>query len=49
MDGIGPQSGFQVAAGIFQAFREGRYEVTVEGYLKKMKGHIDYRLGLPCS
>ncbi|MDE2731292.1 MAG: TonB-dependent receptor, partial [Bacteroidota bacterium] len=45
MDGIGPQSGFQVAAGIFQAFREGRYEVTVEGYLKKMKGHIDYRLG----
>ena len=45
MDRITPQRGYQVAAGIYQSYRSGLYEVSVEGYLKRMKGHIEYKIG----
>lgn len=45
MDRIGPQSGHQLAVGFLKGFRDGRYQVSIEGYLKRMKGHLEYKLG----
>lgn len=45
MDRIPPQSGYQVATGIRQTYQDGLYTVSVEGYLKRMKGHIEYKVG----
>ncbi len=45
MDRIPPQIGHQLAVGVLREFRDGRYEVSVEGYLKRMKGHLEYTLG----
>ena len=45
MDRIPPQQGYQVAFGIHQSYRNGRYEVSVESYFKRMKGHLEYKMG----
>ncbi|MXZ16898.1 MAG: TonB-dependent receptor [Rhodothermaceae bacterium] len=45
MDRITPQSGHQLAVGLINGFRDGRYEVSIEGYLKYMTGHLEYKLG----
>ncbi|MCY4675101.1 MAG: TonB-dependent receptor [Bacteroidetes bacterium] len=45
MDRITPQSGNQLAVGFLKGFRDGRYQVSIEGYLKRMKGHLEYKLG----
>ena len=45
MDRITPQRGNQLAVGFLKGFRDGRYQVSIEGYLKRMKGHLEYRLG----
>ena len=45
MDRVPPQSGYQIAAGVLKSFQGGRYQVSVEGYYKRMRGHIEYKLG----
>jgi len=45
MDRITPQRGNQLAVGFLKGFRDGRYQVSIEGYLKRMKGHLEYKLG----
>lgn len=45
MDRITPQSGNQLAVGFLKGFRDGRYQISIEGYLKRMKGHLEYKLG----
>jgi len=45
MDGITPQTGYQFALGFLKNFQQGRYDLSVESYLKRMKGHLDYKTG----
>lgn len=45
MDRIPPQSGYQVAAGVLKSFQDGRYQLSVEGYFKRMKGYLEYTTG----
>lgn len=42
---ITPQSGYQIAVGFLKSFRDGRYQFSVESYLKYMRGHIEYKTG----
>lgn len=39
------QKGDQYAAGYFQNFRKGRYELSIEAYYRKIKNLIDYKDG----
>ncbi len=45
MDRIPPQSGFQIAAGLLKNFRGGHYQISVEGYVKRINGHLEYEHG----
>ncbi|MCY4170385.1 MAG: TonB-dependent receptor [Bacteroidetes bacterium] len=45
INGIPPQSGYQFAAGLVQNYQDGHYQFSMEGYYKRMKGHIDYSFG----
>lgn len=42
---IKPQTGMQVAAGLYKNFMNNLIEVSLEGYYKKMKDYLDYRNG----
>lgn len=42
MDGVPPQRGYQLAAGLVRNINKGRYELTLEGYLKRMHGYATY-------
>jgi len=42
---IPPQSGYQIATGIVQNYQNGRYQISLEGYYKRMKGLIEYSFG----
>ncbi|MDR2148175.1 MAG: TonB-dependent receptor [Tannerella sp.] len=42
---IRPQSGVQVAAGLFRNFAKNTIETSVEAYYKTMKDYLDYRGG----
>ena len=44
-DRIPPQQGYQIAFGIHQSYQNGSYEVSVEGYFKRMTGHLEYKMG----
>ena len=45
INGIPPQSGYQIAVGLVQNFRDGRYQLSTEGYYKRMQGLIEYSFG----
>lgn len=45
MDLITPQRGYQLALGIHQSYRNGDYDVSIESYLKRMEGHLEYKMG----
>lgn len=45
MDGIPPQVGYQVGLGFLNSFRQGSYLLTVESYIKRMTGHLEYKTG----
>lgn len=42
---IKPQTGMQVAAGLYRNFLNNTIEVSLEGYYKTMKDYLDYRNG----
>mgnify|MGYP000255833288 CR=1 FL=1 len=42
---IKPQTGMQVAAGLYRNFLSNTIEVSLEGYYKTMKDYLDYRNG----
>ncbi|SFU28041.1 TonB-dependent Receptor Plug Domain [Pustulibacterium marinum] len=42
---IKPQASQQVSLGIFKTLEDDMYEVSIEGYYKKMKNVLDYRVG----
>jgi len=42
---IAPQTGWQVAAGLYRNFFDNRYELSIEGYYKAMEHYLDYRSG----
>jgi len=45
MKGITPQSGYQVAIGAIRTIKDSHYQVSVEGYYKKMEGLLEYQYG----
>lgn len=42
---VPPQIADQVSLGLFQNFQENTFEVSVEGYYKRLQNQIDYRYG----
>jgi len=44
-DRVRPQQAWQAAAGMAHAFRDGRWEVSAEGYYKDMNGLIEFKPG----
>ena len=42
---IKPQSSEQYSLGLYKNFKEGVYEVSVEGYYKNLKNTLDYKTG----
>lgn len=45
MAGITPQKGDQVALGLVQTYQDGEFEISVEGYFKRMNGLLEYKVG----
>lgn len=45
MERLSPQKGYQIALGIVNSIQDGRYQVSIEGYYKRMRGNIEYTLG----
>lgn len=42
---IEPQRARQISLGIFKTYKEGEYEVSLEGYYKRMNNVLDYKVG----
>ena len=42
---IVPQTGWQAAAGVYHAFFDSRWEVSLDGYYKSMNHYLDYKSG----
>ena len=42
---IAPQTGWQIAAGIYRNFFKSRYELSIEGYYKSISHYLDYKSG----
>ncbi|RZJ52510.1 MAG: TonB-dependent receptor [Flavobacterium sp.] len=42
---VAPQSAQQVSLGLFKNLKDGEYEVSLEGYYKKSKNILDYKVG----
>ena len=42
---IEPQKGYQASLGFYKNFKENEYEVSVEGYYKKMENVLDFKTG----
>ena len=42
---ISPQTGWQVAAGIYKSFPKGALDFSIEGYYKEMFHYLDYKSG----
>ncbi len=42
---IKPQEGSQVSLGLFKNFNDDEYEMSIEGYYKKYKNLLDYKVG----
>lgn len=45
MNGITPQSGYQIALGALRSINDGQYLFSLEGYLKEMEGLLEYQYG----
>jgi hypothetical protein len=46
---VAPQSAQQVSLGLFKNLKDGEYEVSLEGYYKKSKNILDYKVGAQVS
>lgn len=42
---VAPQSAQQVSLGLFKNLKDEEYEISLEGYYKKMKNILDYKVG----
>jgi hypothetical protein len=42
---IAPQQGYQASLGIYKNFKENEYELSLEGYYKKMDNVLDFKTG----
>jgi len=42
---IAPQQGYQASLGLYKNFRENEYELSIEGYYKRMDNVLDFKTG----
>ncbi|MEN2399754.1 TonB-dependent receptor [Flavobacterium sp. MC2016-06] len=42
---VAPQSAQQISLGLFKNLKDGEYEISLEGYYKKSKNILDYKVG----
>ena len=42
---IAPQKGYQASLGFYKNFKENEYELSIEGYYKKMEDVLDFKTG----